>query len=99
MSGIGKPERATQNRVAALFRDKLGYRHLGDWSDRAGNGNIDEALLTRHLSAGYSPTLIGRALDVLRHEAAPRRKGSGQRSEKKAEKTPVQTRVRTPVKG
>jgi hypothetical protein len=31
MSAIGQPERATQDRVIALFRDELGYRHLGDW--------------------------------------------------------------------
>ena len=41
MSGIGKPERVTQERVIALFRDELGYRYLGDWSDRAANSNID----------------------------------------------------------
>ncbi len=44
MTDIGKPERATQNRVIALFRDELGYRYLGDWSDRASNSNIEEGL-------------------------------------------------------
>ncbi len=34
MSGVGKPERKTQNRLIALFRDELGYRFLGDWSER-----------------------------------------------------------------
>ena len=31
MTSISQPERATQNRVAHLFRDELGYRHLGNW--------------------------------------------------------------------
>ena len=70
MSGIGQPERATQVRVVALFRDELNYRYLGNWSDRAGNSNIDEGMLTAHLDhAGYSPAQIGRALDMLRREA------------------------------
>ena len=42
MTSIGQPERATQDRLIALFRDELGYRYLGDWSDRAGNSNIEE---------------------------------------------------------
>jgi type I restriction enzyme R subunit len=35
MSTISKPERATQNRVVALFCVELGYRRLGDWFDTA----------------------------------------------------------------
>ena len=50
MSTIGQPERATQNRVIALFRDELGYRYLGDWTDRDGNSNIEEELLTAWLT-------------------------------------------------
>ena len=50
MSDIGQPERVTQNRVIALFRDELGYRYLGDWTDRAGNSNIEEGLLTAYLT-------------------------------------------------
>jgi len=49
MHGIGQPERATQNRVVALFRDELDYRYLGDWADRDGNSNIEEGLLTSYL--------------------------------------------------
>jgi|CXWL01.1.fsa_nt_gi hypothetical protein len=32
MSGVGQPERATQNHVIALFRDEPSYRYLGDWT-------------------------------------------------------------------
>ena len=46
MSDVGQPERATQNRVIALFRDELGYRYLGDWADRSGNSNIEEHLFS-----------------------------------------------------
>ena len=45
MSTIGQPERATQNRVIALFRDELNYQYLGDKSDQQ-NSNIEEGLLT-----------------------------------------------------
>ena len=63
MSGLGTPERATQNRVIALFRDELHYRPLGDWTDRAGNSNIEESLLTAYLGqVGYAPQQISRAL-------------------------------------
>ena len=70
MNNIGKPERETQNRVIALFRDELEYRYVGDWSDRAANSNIEEALLRAYLSkAGYSAEQISRALYLLRTEA------------------------------
>ncbi|MBF0356654.1 MAG: HsdR family type I site-specific deoxyribonuclease [Alphaproteobacteria bacterium] len=70
MDKVGKPERATQSRVIALFRDELGYRYLGDWSDRDDNSNIDADLLTAHLTAcGYSADQIARALYVLGQEA------------------------------
>ena len=42
---IGQPERATQSRVIALFRDELGYRTLGDSTDLDGNSNIDARIL------------------------------------------------------
>jgi len=50
MSDVRKAERATQRRVIELFRDQLGYRFLGDWSDRAGNSNIEEGHLTAWLA-------------------------------------------------
>lgn len=70
MSTIGKPERETQNRVIRLFRDDLGYRFLGDWTDREGNSNIEEKLLTTYLERkGYAPGLISQAIYKLRTEA------------------------------
>src|SRR3970282_1687791 len=69
MDSIGQPERTTQNRIIALFRDELKYRYLGDWSDRA-NSNIEEELLTAWLNkSGYSQAQIGVALHKLRTEA------------------------------
>jgi type I restriction enzyme R subunit len=66
----GQPERATQNRVAALFRDELGYRTLGDWSHRPNNSNVEVGLLTTWLAKrGYSAAQIARALDRLQAEA------------------------------
>ena len=47
MNAIGQPERVTQNRVIGLFRDELGYRYLGDWSDRDGNSNIEGGFLSK----------------------------------------------------
>ena len=70
MSDIGKPERATQNRVIALFRDQLGYAYLGNWSDRASNSNLEEGLLTANLAKrGYSPAAISGALHRIKTEA------------------------------
>lgn len=37
-----RSERKTQNRIVALFRDKLGYRYQGDWTDRSGNIEEDQ---------------------------------------------------------
>jgi type I restriction enzyme R subunit len=70
MNNVSKPERATQERVIELFTQKLGYRYLGDWSDRQGNHCIEEGLLTAHLAGrGYSAAHIGAALHTLRSEA------------------------------
>jgi type I restriction enzyme R subunit len=70
MNSIVKPERDTQNRVIALFRDALGYRYLGNRSDRADNSNIDEELLADHLvKSGYTLDQISRAIHLLRVES------------------------------
>ena len=69
---VGQIERATQNRVVALFKDKngLNYEYLGNWEDRLDNSNIEEAEVRKYLSnCGYNDTLIARALDKLRNTA------------------------------
>src|SRR3972149_6639863 len=67
---VGKPEIVTQKRVINLFQHELGYRYLGDWTDRAGNSDIEEVLLKDHLQKnGYSTAQINRAIDLLRREA------------------------------
>jgi type I restriction enzyme, R subunit len=48
---MSTPERETQKRVINLFRNKLGYRYLGDRKDRAGNSNVQEVILSTHSSA------------------------------------------------
>jgi type I restriction enzyme R subunit len=71
MNGVGKPERVMQKRLVALFRDELGYRFLGDWSERPGNSNIEEQLLGGYLKgAGYSAEQISRAIYMLKTEAS-----------------------------
>ena len=70
MSAIGQPERHTQKRVIALFRQELGYRFLGDWTDRH-NSNIEEHLLSDWLAkSGHTQARISRALHILRTEAS-----------------------------
>ncbi len=34
MSSVGQVEKATQNRIFRLFKERLGYEHFGDWIDR-----------------------------------------------------------------
>ena len=71
MSTIGQIEKKTQQRVVALFRDTLGYDYLGNWTDREGNRNIEEALLRTFLreKQGYDEALITRALHLLNKAA------------------------------
>ncbi len=70
MSTVGQSERATQNRIVALFRDTLGYRYLGNWTDRVGNNNIEDIILTDWLTKrGHSTAEISAALYKLRSDA------------------------------
>jgi len=71
MTTVGQPERSTQDRVIALFRDDLGYRYLGNWTDREGNSNIEDDLLSEWLTKrGYSSAQITVALHKLHTEAS-----------------------------
>ncbi|MDP1894457.1 MAG: hypothetical protein Q8K87_10030 [Hydrogenophaga sp.] len=77
MSSINKPERATQDRVIALFTQQLGYRYLGNWADRAGNHCVEEGLLPVHLArrgdrprtAGAAPAALARWTETARAQA------------------------------
>ena len=53
-----------------LFQEKLAYRYLGDWKERAGNSNIEEEILSSTLQRrGYSDAEISGALYQLRGAA------------------------------
>tara|TARA_R110000744_G_scaffold380514_1_gene501616 strand:- start:15646 stop:18723 length:3078 start_codon:yes stop_codon:yes gene_type:complete len=70
MSSLGQPERITQNRVVKLFQNELGYKYLGDWSDRAGNSNIEEEYLAAWLrEQGHEEEQVSRAIFLLKTEA------------------------------
>lgn len=77
MSDVGQREKKTQQRVVKLFRDKLKYDYLGDWTDREGNRNIEEDLLRKFLDKkqGYDDALITRALHILNKAAGDTSKG------------------------
>ncbi len=62
MSNIGEREIQTQKRVIRLFEDKLGFRYLGDFSDRE-NSNIEVDILIFWLKKqGIEENLINKAL-------------------------------------
>lgn len=65
MSTVGQKERATQNRVVRLFRNRLKYQYGGNREDQD-NTNVDEALLRRNLLArGVDEELVNRAIQQL----------------------------------
>lgn len=67
---VGQLERKTQNRIVSLFRDRLGYDYLGNWEDRDDNSNVEEGYLRLFLMrAGYSETLVKKAIDELKKSA------------------------------
>lgn len=69
MSKVGQIERATQNRIVKLFQEQLQYDYLGNWEERDGNSNIEEAELRKFLLTKYSDELISRAIFALKKEA------------------------------
>jgi type I restriction enzyme R subunit len=70
MKTVGQNEEITQKRVVKLFCDALGYRYLGDWSEQAENGNIEESLLEDYLQQqGYDDVLIMRTIHIIRRTA------------------------------
>lgn len=70
MSNITDIERLTQNRVVKLFQEELGYTYLGNWEDREGNSNIEEALLKKYLlRKGYSEAQSKKAIFELKQVA------------------------------
>lgn len=72
MSKVGQIERATQNRILQLFQEQLQYEYLGNWEEREGNSNIEEAELRKYLqhTGKYSEELISRAIFALKREAS-----------------------------
>ena len=69
MSKVGQKERATQNRIVQLFQEQLQYDYLGNWEEREGNSNIEEAELRKFLQNKYSDELINKAIFALKKEA------------------------------
>ncbi len=71
MSGaIGKSERETQDRVIALFKERLDYTYIGDFQKREGNSNIEDALLIKNLRArGFADGVIHRSVTQLKDAA------------------------------
>ena len=70
MSKLGQSERATQNRVIALFRDELDYHYLDDWIDRYGNSNVKGGRPSGSLKISrYTPAQNSEALHPLRTKA------------------------------
>jgi len=71
MSDVGQRERIAQHRVVQHFQDTLGFDYLGNWETRAGNSNVEAALLTQNLRArGYDDKLINKAVDQLTKDAS-----------------------------
>ncbi|HBA88581.1 MAG TPA: restriction endonuclease subunit R [Geobacter sp.] len=75
MTTVGQIEKKTQQRVVRLFRDTLGYEHLGVWIDRENNRNVEPELLRTFLKRqGHDGAVISRALHVIEKAACDQSK-------------------------
>lgn len=70
-SHIGEPERPVQNRLLALFKEKLKYEYLGNYEYRTCNRNIERKLLFDYLMSTkkWSVDEVKRAITELEKEA------------------------------
>lgn len=70
-SHIGEPERSVQNRLLALFKEKLKYVYLGNYEYRTCNRNIERKLLFDYLMSTkkWSEDEANRAITKLEKEA------------------------------
>lgn len=70
-SHIGEPERSVQNRLLALFKEKLKYEYLGNYEYRTCNRNIERKLLFDYLMSTkkWSKDEAKRAITKLEKEA------------------------------
>lgn len=70
-SHIGEPERSVQNRLLALFKEKLKYEYLGNYEYRTCNRNIESKLLFDYLMSTkkWSGDEAKRAITKLEKEA------------------------------
>lgn len=70
-SHIGEPERSVQNRLLALFKEKLKYEYLGNYEYRTCNRNIESKLLFEYLMSTqkWSEDEANRAITKLEKEA------------------------------
>ncbi len=63
MSEVGLAEKATQDRVIKLFRERLGYTYLGNWIEGERSISVEDRLLCDYLiRRGYDGPLMQKAL-------------------------------------
>ena len=75
MSDQVRSEGQNQNLILTLFCQRLMYRYLGDWSDRANNCNIEtKTLLANRKGRDYTDTEIA-ALEARRNKTRDLKQG------------------------